>query len=185
MRPAIFLDRDGVIIENCPNYVRSWEDVRFFEQALSALVKIRNSPYLIVIVTNQSAVGRGLMTIEQAHSINTRLVETIVQTGGRVDAVLMCPHKPEDLCDCRKPKPGLILQAADELSIDLGQSLMIGDAFTDLLAGKSAGVRHVALVRTGRGLTQEKMAAPKELGEFFTYETLAEALHSLLMRSFP
>ncbi|GAB4579937.1 MAG: D-glycero-beta-D-manno-heptose 1,7-bisphosphate 7-phosphatase [Anaerolineales bacterium] len=180
MRPAIFLDRDGVIIENCPNYVRTWEDVQIFEQAISALADLANSKYAIVIVTNQSAIGRGIITNEQAHSINARLVQTIVQAGGRVDGVFMCPHKPEDECQCRKPKPGLLLQAANELFLDLSQSIMIGDAFTDLLAGQNARVQQVALVHTGRGLAQSKLAPPPELKPYSSHNTLADALHILL-----
>lgn len=180
MHPAIFLDRDGVIIENCPNYVRTWNDVQLFDQAIATLAKYRNSGYAIIIVTNQSAVGRGIITIEQAHSINTQLIEAIVQSGGRVDGVFMCPHKPEDHCTCRKPQPGLLLQAANELSLDLSQSIMIGDAFSDLLAGQFAGVRQIALVRTGRGAVQEQHAPPDALKEYSIYNTLTEALEDLL-----
>ncbi len=180
LHPAIFLDRDGVIIENCPNYVRTWADVQIFDQALTALAKIKRSPLKIVIVTNQSAIGRGIITFEQAHSINTRLVTTIVQAGGRVDGVYMCPHKPDDLCDCRKPKPGLLMQAAKDLAIDLGRSIMIGDAISDLLAGRLAGVQEIALVCTGRGSAQNQITVPPELGYFSVYDTLEDALTNLI-----
>jgi D-glycero-D-manno-heptose 1,7-bisphosphate phosphatase len=180
MRPAIFLDRDGVIIENCPNYVRSWEDVQIFAPAVAALTKLVATPYAVVLVTNQSAVGRGILSLEQAHSINTRLVKTIVQAGGRVEGVYLCPHAPADQCDCRKPRPGMFHQAAQELSLDLSQSMMIGDAYTDLLAGQRAGVGKIALVRTGRGAAQAQNPPPSELGKYFVYETLAEALDALL-----
>ena len=179
MDPAIFLDRDGVIIENCPEYVRGWEDVLIFEQALAALRILYDSPYKIVIVTNQSAIGRGIITFEQAHSINARLVETIVHAGGRIDRVYMCPHTPDDQCQCRKPNPGLLLQAAKELSIDLSRSMMIGDALTDLVAGRLAGVQQLALVQTGRGTSQNQLPIPPELGSFSVYKTLTEALQNL------
>lgn len=180
MRPAIFLDRDGVIIENIPNYVRRLEDVQIFEQAVAALAKIASSPFAIVVVTNQSAVGRGILSIEQAHSINTHLVEAIVQAGGRIDGVYMCPHAPEDQCNCRKPMPGMLLQAAQELSIDLAHSIMIGDAYSDLLAGQAAGITKIVLVRTGRGTVQEQKPVPTELGEFTVYDTLADAFEHLV-----
>src|SRR5690606_36103474 len=95
MHPAIFLDRDGVIIENRPAYVRSWEDVEIFPQALTALARVCKSPYKIVIVTIQSGVGPGLIQMETAEEINRRLVREIEKAGGRIDAVLMCPHAPE------------------------------------------------------------------------------------------
>lgn len=180
MRPAIFLDRDGVVIENRPDYVRRWEQVEIFPQAVNALGQLADSPYAIVLVTNQSAIGRGIISLEQAHSINTRLTEAIVHFGGRVDGVFMCPHKPDDLCTCRKPNPGLLQQAAEALSLDLTQSIMIGDAYTDLLAGQRAGVAQIALVRTGRGADQEKLPAPSELRDYPVFETLAEALEAFL-----
>lgn len=178
-QPAIFLDRDGVIIENCSSYVRSWADVEIFPQAIDALVALRDSPYRIVLVTNQSAVGRGLITRETAESINDRLLAVIRAAGGRVDAVFMCPHGPDDGCDCRKPLPGLLLRAAAELDIDLDRSLMIGDALTDIQAGQAAGVRS-ALLRTGRGRDQERLPAAAGLPPFPVFDTLADALHSLV-----
>lgn len=180
MEPAIFLDRDGVIIENRPTYVRTWSDVSIYPQALQALVRVKTSPYKIVIITNQSAVGRGLMSLEAATLINQRLVTAIEKAGGRIDGVFMCPHAPEDECACRKPKPGLLLQAAQALELDLSHSIMIGDALSDLQAAQAAGVTLTVLVRTGRGREQERLPLPHGLKPFLTYNTLAEALADLL-----
>jgi len=180
MVPALFLDRDGVIIENRADYVRSWEDVYVFPQALAALVKSSASPYKIILITNQSVVGRGLITLERAWEINSRLVDGIRAAGGRVDGVYMCPHSPEQECDCRKPKPGLILQAARELEIDLGRSIMIGDALTDIMAGQAAGVGHLAIVRSGRGARQVTLPRSDHLAPFLEFDTLADALDKLL-----
>ncbi|RMF47692.1 MAG: D-glycero-beta-D-manno-heptose 1,7-bisphosphate 7-phosphatase [Anaerolineae bacterium] len=154
LRPAIFLDRDGVIIENRANYVRTWKDVVFYEQALEALRRLRDTPYAVVIVTNQSAVGRGILTREQADEINRKVVAHIRSAGGRIDAAYLCPHAPDAGCACRKPHPGMLLQAAKELSLDLTHSWMVGDALTDIQAGQAAGVGHTVLVRTGRGRAQ-------------------------------
>jgi D-glycero-D-manno-heptose 1,7-bisphosphate phosphatase len=180
MYPAIFLDRDGVIIENLPNYVRSWEDVKLIPGALEALACASISPYKIIIVTNQSAVGRGIINLEQAWEINHRLERRIVQAGGRVDGIYMCPHAPEENCSCRKPKPGLLLQAAEELSLDLSRSILIGDAISDLLAGQAAGLGNTVLLRSGRGRKQETLKRPTGLRPFLIYENLAEALRSFL-----
>lgn len=180
MHPAIFLDRDGVIIENRPDYVRSWADVFIYPQALSALAGIRNSPYKIILVTNQSGIGRGIIPHRTAAEINDRLVDEIQTSGGRIDAVFMCPHAPEDRCDCRKPLPGLFFQAAQALSIDLKNSVMIGDALTDLQAARSAGIERVALLRTGRGAEQEALADDSLMDPFPVYDTLADALADLI-----
>lgn len=179
-QPAIFLDRDGVIIENCSNYVRSWADVELFHQALAALAAVRDAPYRIVLVTNQSAVGRGIISCETATAINERLLDVIREAGGRVDAVYMCPHSPDDRCDCRKPLPGLLLRAAAELDIDLSGSIMIGDALSDVQAGQSAGVSQSILLRTGRGAVQERLPAAVDLSPFPVHDTLADALSALV-----
>ncbi len=180
MFPALFLDRDGVIIENRADYVRSWADVRFYAGALEALHNIEPSPYKIVIVTNQSAIGRGIISLETAQEINRRLIQTIEAHGGRVDGLFMCPHTPADGCTCRKPQPGLLLQAAQALSLDLGNSLLIGDALSDLIAGQAAGLRQTVLVRTGLGAEQEHLAKPASLKPFLTFDTLEQALAALI-----
>jgi D-glycero-D-manno-heptose 1,7-bisphosphate phosphatase len=181
MLPAIFLDRDGVIIENRPDYVRAWKDVTLYPQALSALARVATSGYKIVMVTNQSAVGRGLITLETALDINQRLISSIEHAGGRIDAAFLCPHSPEDECDCRKPKPGLILQAAEQLSLDLARSIMIGDAQTDLVAGEQAGVGKLALVLTGRGKAQSALVDPTKFSRpVFIFDTLSHAIDQLI-----
>jgi D-glycero-D-manno-heptose 1,7-bisphosphate phosphatase len=176
MQPAIFLDRDGVIIENRARYVRSWADVQIFPQALAALAGLSQWPHKIVIVTNQSAVGRGLISLGTAQAINERLVQEIGRSGGRIDAVFMCPHAPADGCDCRKPRPGLLLQAQETLRLDLPRSVMIGDALSDLTAARAAAVGHVALVRTGRGASQEHALATTDFanGSLSVCDTLAD-----------
>jgi D-glycero-D-manno-heptose 1,7-bisphosphate phosphatase len=174
---AIFLDRDGVIIENRPEYVRSWSDVEILPGVPQALSGLRE--YKLVVVTNQSAVGRGLMTLGTAQAINNQLVEELRNQRGQIDAVYMCPHAPDARCSCRKPNPGLLLQAARELSLDLGQSWMIGDAWTDLLAGQAAGVRGVAFVRTGRGNEQLQQPRPETLDDYYIFNDLGGALSTI------
>jgi D-glycero-D-manno-heptose 1,7-bisphosphate phosphatase len=180
MYPAIFLDRDGVIIENRPDYVRSWQDVFIYPQALSALARISSSPYKIILVTNQSAIGRGIISFQTGAEINDRLVNEIRAAGGRIDGVFMCPHAPEDGCDCRKPRPGLFYQAAQALSLDLKNSVMIGDALTDLLAASSAGIQRVILVRTGRGAEQERLPEAGQIEPLLVSDSLSDALSELI-----
>ena len=179
MYPAIFLDRDGVLIENKPDYVRDWSQVKIIPEAIQALSLAAARPYKIVIVTNQSAVGRGLMPPATAEGINRRLVHLIHHRGGQVDGVYMCPHKPDDDCVCRKPRPGLLLQAARELSLDLQRSWMIGDAWSDLQAGQRAGVRHTILLKTGRGEEQLLQPCPEEIASHLIFENLPLAFDAI------
>jgi histidinol-phosphate phosphatase family protein len=180
---AIFIDRDGVIIENRDDYVRAWDDVLIFPQALRALSRINDSEYKIVIITNQSAVGRGLISLSTADEISQRLIAEIHSAGGRIDGVFMCPHAPEFGCSCRKPKPGLLLAAAEELSLNLKQSIMIGDALTDIMAGQTAGVRNNIMVLTGRGAEQSKLSHPEGLKPFDIYDSLLGAVNHLFSSS--
>ena len=122
MYPSIFLDRDGVLIENRSDYVRDWSQVKIIPEAVRALSLAPIKKYKVVIVTNQSAVGRGLILLKTAQDINQRLINLIREQGGQIDSVYMCPHAPEDGCSCRKPLPGLLLQAAKDLSLDLQRS---------------------------------------------------------------
>jgi D-glycero-D-manno-heptose 1,7-bisphosphate phosphatase len=152
-RPAVFLDRDGVLNENRADYVRTWEQVVFLSGVFEAMRRLAGSPFLAVVVTNQSAVGRRLMTAQGLAVINQGIVNEVQRAGGRIDALYACPHRPEDGCTCRKPLPGMLLQAAQDLDIDLERSYLVGDAVSDMEAALAAGSRPV-MVRTGRGVKQ-------------------------------
>jgi histidinol-phosphate phosphatase family protein len=136
-------------------------------------------PYKIVIITNQSAVARGLISLRAAEKINQCLTDAIKKAGGRIDGIFMCPHKPDDNCECRKPRPGLIFQAADTLALDLKRSILIGDALTDLQAGLNAGVGKIALVLTGRGLQQAQSLEVQQMKPFPVFDNLTQALDAL------
>lgn len=156
---VVFLDRDGVLIENVPDYVRSWDDVIYFDQAFEALKLLQTAGYGLVVVTNQSVIGRGLMPLKTVQELNDRILAGFEETGIRITGRYMCPHAPEENCPCRKPKPGMIFQARDELGIELAHSFFVGDAYTDMQAAQAAGVRGI-LVRTGRGAVQETLLPP-------------------------
>lgn len=180
MFPAIFLDRDGVIIENRSNYIRTWDDVVFYPESLTSLKRIKSTEHKIFIVTNQSAIGQGIISRSAAETINWQLVHEIESAGGRIDGVYMCPHSPEENCPCRKPQPGMILEAAAENSLDLGRSIFIGDAISDIIAGQTAGVGVNVLVKTGRGASQFELPMAKQIPVFDVYNSLAEALSELI-----
>lgn len=178
LTPAIFLDRDGVIIQNRPLYVRAWNDVRFIPKVKQMLAQVSTSEYKIVIVTNQSAIGREIISLDQAKLINHQIVQKIIKNGGRVDGVFMCPHHPDANCQCRKPLPGLFEQAAKELSLDLGRSFVFGDTWEDLLAGHRAGIRQYGLVLTGRGKKQLERVKPNEVNNAQIFSNLVLALEA-------
>jgi D-glycero-D-manno-heptose 1,7-bisphosphate phosphatase len=150
---AVFLDRDGVICENRSDHVKSWDEFRFLPGATESLAALSRLGLPIIVVTNQAAVGRGLVSASVVEDIHARMIAEVEAYGGRVDRVLYCPHTPQERCDCRKPEPGMLLRAADEMDIDLSHSYMVGDAAADLMAAERAGCRPF-LVMTGRGLQQ-------------------------------
>jgi D-glycero-D-manno-heptose 1,7-bisphosphate phosphatase len=153
MQGAIFLDRDGVLIENRPDYVKAWEEVEIFPHTFEAMRKLAQTGRKIVMVTNQSAVGRGIITAAFVDEIHRRLIAEIEAHGGRIDAVYFCPHHPQEICACRKPSPGMLRQAAEEWDLDLSISFMVGDAVSDIETARAVGTQGI-LVRTGRGEEQ-------------------------------
>jgi D-glycero-D-manno-heptose 1,7-bisphosphate phosphatase len=179
LTPAIFLDRDGVILEHRDDYVKSLAEAVVMPGALSALQKLSDRPYRIVIATNQSPVGRGIIPLALAEAINQWTLDEVRRHGGRIDRAYLCPHRPQENCPCRKPRPGMLLDAAADLGIDLAQSWMIGDAVTDVQAGQAAGARAV-LVRSGRGREQEPLLAENGLGRVPVFTGLEEAVDAIL-----
>jgi D-glycero-D-manno-heptose 1,7-bisphosphate phosphatase len=150
---AIFLDRDGVICENRSDHVKSWSEFRFLPDAKASLAALSRLGLPIVVVTNQAAIGRGMVSAEAVEEIHRQMMAEVAAYGGHIERVLYCPHRPDEACDCRKPQPGLLLKAAAEMGLDLTRSYMVGDAATDLLAAQQVGCRSF-LVLTGRGMQQ-------------------------------
>jgi D-glycero-D-manno-heptose 1,7-bisphosphate phosphatase len=152
-RPAAFLDRDGVINED-RNYVYRVEDFQFLPGVLDACREFVRAGYLLVIVTNQAGIARGYYDTRDFEKLTAWMRERFLEAGAPLAAVYHCPHHPEAsieslrvACDCRKPAPGLILQAARELGIDLGRSFLVGDKLSDIEAGRAAGVGKCFLMR--------------------------------------
>jgi D-glycero-D-manno-heptose 1,7-bisphosphate phosphatase len=150
-RNAIFLDRDGTInIEK--NYLYKIEDWEWIPGAIEAICSFRGAGYAVVIVTNQAGIARGFYSEEDLLRLNKFISEQLAAYGTRIDAFYHCPHHPEFTgeCECRKPKAGMLLRAAEELNLDLTQSWMIGDQITDIQAAEAAGVKSL-MVRAGYG----------------------------------
>jgi D-glycero-D-manno-heptose 1,7-bisphosphate phosphatase len=148
-RPAIFIDRDGTLNE-AVGYLNHPSRLRLFPWSVDAIRVIHEEGYLAVLATNQSGVGRGIIAEEALEAVHRELFRILEDAGAPLDGVYVCPHRPQDGCDCRKPKPGLLRRAESELGVDLARSWVVGDSLSDLEAAWSVGAR-AALVRTGYG----------------------------------
>ncbi|MBM3888645.1 MAG: HAD family hydrolase [Verrucomicrobia bacterium] len=146
---AVFLDRDGTLVHET-HYLHRVEDVRFVARAATALRRLRRAGFLLFIITNQSGVGRGFYTLEDVQRVNRYLLGVLGKYGAEVDGIYVCPHHPEDRCNCRKPSPKFLFDAAAQFDLRLADSFMVGDHISDIEAGRRAGARTV-MVRTGHG----------------------------------
>lgn len=146
---ALFLDRDGVINRQVAGYVTSWEEVELLPGALAALARLAAFDGPVLVISNQSAIARGLVAAETVAEIHARLRALVATAGGRIDGFYVCPHHPEAGCGCRKPRPGLLQRAAAEHGLALEKCVFVGDAVTDYQAALAAGCASI-LVRSGR-----------------------------------
>lgn len=158
-RYAVFVDRDGTLADT-PPYVGDPDLVTLILGAADAVAVLNRAGFVVVVVSNQGGIARGLLTAAQVERVNQRVVSLLADGGARVEATYVCPHHPDfdRTCDCRKPSPGMLLRAALDLDLDLAGSWMVGDKALDVEAGLAAGARSV-LVRTGDGRRDEHLVA--------------------------
>jgi D-glycero-D-manno-heptose 1,7-bisphosphate phosphatase len=175
MKRAVFLDRDGVINVNRPDYVKSWQDYQFLPGVFEPLRLMARSQWAVVVISNQSCIGRGLVDVAVVEDIHRAMALEIRRQGGRVDAVFYCPHRPDEGCDCRKPQPGLLLRAARELGLELTRSYLVGDAVSDVEAALAAGCSPI-MVLTGRGAGQVGLLRQRGYHQVPIVRDLAEAV---------
>ena len=142
---AIFLDRDGVINKNRDDYVKSTKELEIFSNIGKEILKLKMKGFLIIVITNQSVINRKIITIRELGEIHSTIQKFLMKSKTSIDKFYFCPHRPDENCDCRKPKPGLILQAINEFSIDVSKSWMVGDSKTDIQAGEKAGCKTIFL----------------------------------------
>jgi D-glycero-D-manno-heptose 1,7-bisphosphate phosphatase len=148
---TIFLDRDGVINENRSDYIKSWSEFRFIPGSKEAIARLTMAGHHIIICTNQAVVSKSIITVDTVEDIHRHMVMEISKAGGIVDQVYYCPHSKEARCSCRKPQPGMLFRARDDLGVDLHDAIFVGDNISDVQAGLAAGV-HPILVLTGLGM---------------------------------
>lgn len=164
MNKAVFLDRDGVINKD-KGYVHTIDDFEYIDGVFDACRELKAMGYKLIVVTNQSGIGRGLYSEDDFHMLTEWMDWNFTDKDAELDGIYYCPHHPEQgigeykiECDCRKPKPGMFLSAAQFLKIDLSQSVMVGDKLSDLLAAKAAGIDCNILVRTGKSINMDEEA---------------------------
>ncbi len=172
-REAVFLDRDGTINED-PGYLDHHSKLKLLPGVVEALRLLRDEGLLLVVVSNQSGIGRGLIEVRALADIHKRLNELLGEPKPVIEDFRICIHRPEENCDCRKPKPKLLREAAEERGIDLKRSFMVGDKYSDLIAGKNAGCKASIIVRTGEGTHTESMLKPGE-ADFVADDLMAAA----------
>ena len=143
-RRAVCLDRDGTVIYD-EGYPRDPRRVRLLPGAGAALDELKRQGFLVVLISNQSGIGRGLLTRDEAEQVHRQVVSALAEFGVHFDAAYYCPHAPKERCRCRKPSPQMLLRAAEELDFDLARSFMVGDKPSDIAAGKQAGCRTILL----------------------------------------
>jgi D-glycero-D-manno-heptose 1,7-bisphosphate phosphatase len=172
MMKAVFLDRDGTVIFDPPDErVDKVEEIKLFPQTLKALRRLAALDYGVFLVTNQAGISEGRITEDGFWRIHAKVLEALAPSGIKILKTYVCPHGPEDNCDCRKPKPAMILQAAKEFDIDLKNSWMVGDHQSDIMTGVNAGTKTI-LVKTANVPVQSDEAD-------FTAPTLLEAVQHI------
>ena len=182
---AVFLDRDGTInVEK--EYLHRTEDLELIDGVAQAIARLNRTGFLVIVVTNQSGVARGYFSIEDVNRLHQFMQQQLVDEGAHIDAFYLCPHHPEKGlgfyrvdCECRKGKPGMLMQAADEWNIDMSRSFMVGDKESDLLAGIAAGC-HPCLVTTGYGEESRSFALANNID---VCNDLGQAVNNILAKS--
>jgi len=144
-KKAIFLDRDGVINKRRYDYVKNVNELEIYSDVVSSIKKLKENGFLVIIITNQSAINRGIITHKKLDEIHTTIQEQLRKQNAELDGFYYCPHRPEEKCNCRKPKAGLLLKAIKEHDINPKLSWMIGDGESDMEAGRTVGCQTIKI----------------------------------------
>ena len=149
---TVFLDRDGVINKDSAEYIKHPSEFEFIPKSPEAIALLTRNGFQVIVITNQSMIGRNIATKETLEAIFEKMKTGIETAGGRITGIFYCPHVDEDRCSCRKPKPGLIFQAQKKYQINLSDSFMVGDSEKDIACARNAGCAKALLVKTGNGV---------------------------------
>jgi len=173
----IILDRDGVINYDSDQYIKSPEEWKPIPGSLEAIARLTQWNWRVVIATNQSGLAQGLFDMLTLTEIHEKMIQAVANAGGRIDAIFYCPHTNANNCNCRKPKPGMLLEIASRFGMELKNVPAVGDSLRDLQAAISANAKPI-LVRTGKGEKTSKL--PDFPAETIVYQNLATAVNGLL-----
>ena len=173
----VILDRDGVINADSDRYIKSPQEWQPIPGSLAAIARLHRAGWRIIVATNQSGVARGLFDLDTLMRIHEKMHRAVRDAGGLIDAVFFCPHVPDDACECRKPRPGLLVDIASRLRIELSGVPAIGDSLRDLQAARAAGATPI-LVRTGKGM--QTLTEPGLDPDIPVFRDLADAVDDLL-----
>ena len=149
---TIFLDRDGVINRDSPDYIKSWDEFHFLPGSVEAITRLSQSGRRVILITNQSVIHRKMVLPETLDQMHANLKAAVREAGGCITDIFFCPHTPDEGCACRKPRPGLILAACRAHGLDPAECVMVGDSAKDIRCAHRAGCARALLVRTGNGL---------------------------------
>jgi len=177
---AVFLDRDGVVNRDSRHYIKSWKEFSFIRGSRKAIRLLTENGHRVILITNQSMINRGIAPLADLENIFFNMRRKVENAGGRITDILYCPHRPDENCNCRKPKPGLIITAQHRHSIDLAKSVMIGDSATDIQCARNAGCGQAVLVKTGNGIKARKELAAMKIRPDLIADNLLEAVRALL-----
>lgn len=172
----LVLDRDGVINRESAEYIKNPDEWTPLPGAIDAIARLNEAGWTVTVATNQSGLGRGMFELQDLYAIHRKMLATMAAQGARVHGVFFCPHTPDDACDCRKPKPGLLRQIGDRFGVKLVGIPFVGDSERDLTAALAVGARPI-LVRTGNGRKTEKVI-DADLG-IEVYDDLAAVAEAL------
>lgn len=176
MAAVVFLDRDGVINQDSPAYIKHPSEFHFIPGSRRAIARMNRYGFDIIVITNQSVIGRNMVTRQTLDLIFDKMRQGIAAAGGRILDIFFCPHTPDAGCDCRKPKPGLIYQAKARYDIDLSRSVFVGDSVKDIQAARNAGCGKAVLVATGNGKQAfQELTDQGESSDYFAENLMAAA----------
>lgn len=176
LRKVVFLDRDGVINRDSPDYIKSWSEFEFLPGSLEAIKLLTLNGFTTIVITNQSVINRKMVSGNVLDDIHTRMKQAVTSNGGQIKDIFFCPHVPEDRCQCRKPSPGLIFRAKQKYRIDIATSVMVGDSAKDIECARNAGCGYAVLVKTGNGSEAEKILKEKAITPDLIARDLLEAV---------
>lgn len=180
MQKYILLDRDGVINHESETFIKSPEEWLPINGSLEAIALLNQHGFCVVVITNQSGLARGLFDEKTLSKIHDKMCDAVIEFGGTIEAIYFCPHQAVDLCECRKPKAGLLKQFAADYVVDLKNVVFIGDSLRDIQAGQSVGVTPI-LVKTGNGL-KTLQNNPQFLTSLLIFENLYDTAKHIIGR---